>query len=78
MYHIETLKRKNSRRYTKTKDIPTIEGVKEYMRGLKLSYAGTPYVFTHIKLSNGDIITQSDDRFGLICSPEELRKQLIK
>jgi len=76
MYHIATLKRKNSRKYSNIKDLPEIEDVKKYLKENNLFYAGTPYIFTHINLSNGDIITQ--DYSGIICSPEKLRIELTK
>lgn len=76
MYHIQTKKRKNSRKYTDIVKMETIEEVKNYLTINNLSYAGTPYIFTHIDLSNGDIITQ--DYMGIICSPEKLRGELIK
>lgn len=78
MYHIEVLKRKNSRKYTPVLDLPTEREVIEYMKEKQVTYAGTPYVFTHIKLSDGSIITQ-DVKFGdkeIMCSPTKLRDRL--
>lgn len=76
MYNIEVKKRKNSRKYTPVKQLATDDEVIAYLKENGLEYAGTPYIFTHINLSDGSIITQKDDHFGLICSPERLRDKL--
>ena len=76
MYYIETLKRKNSRKYTPIKALgDTLDSVIDYMKQNNIQYAGTPYIFTHINLSDGSIVTQKYN--GIICSPESLRKALI-
>lgn len=74
MYCIEILKRKNSRKYTPIKELKEIDDVVNYMKENKLKFAGTPYVFTHIELSDKSIVTQNYN--GVVCSPEELRKVL--
>lgn len=74
MFKIQTLKRKNSRKYTPIKDIETIDGVVEYMKEKDLSYAGSPYFFTHVKLSDGSIVTENVQ--GFTCSPQKLRDRL--
>lgn len=76
MYHIEVKKRKNSRKYTKVLDLDGEAAVLEYLKKKGLTATGTPYIFTHIDVSDGSIITQTDDHFGLICSPQKLRKML--
>lgn len=69
-------KRKNSKRYeVKIAMLPEIENVKNYLNANHLTaISPTPYFFTHIELSNGDIITQ--DFNSIICSPMKLKKAL--
>jgi len=55
-------------------EFETDEEVIEYMKSNNINYAGTPYIFTHINLSDRTIITQYC--LGLFCSPERLRKKL--
>lgn len=74
MYYIETKKRINSRKYSPIEQYKTEQEVIDYVRHTGDKYAGTPYIFTHINLASGDIITQKDDRFGLICSPVKLNE----
>ena len=75
MYYLEKLKRKNSRRYTPVKELGEDEkSVVKYMEDNDLQFAGSPYIFTHIKLSDGSIITQKFN--GITCSPEKLRELL--
>ena len=76
MYHIETLKRKNSKRYTKILDLETINNVVSYLMEHNIKATGTPYIFTRINLDNGDIITQ--DINGIIVSPKTLAEILLK
>jgi hypothetical protein len=76
MYNHQTKKRKNSRNYDKTiASFETEKEVKKYLEKNNLSYAGSPYIFTHIKLNDGSILTCSYN--GIICSPEKLRDYLI-
>jgi hypothetical protein len=77
MYHIETLKRKNSKHYTKSKDIGETENdVIEYLKkfNLKANITNTPYFFTYIHVSDQSIITQSLRNFQL--SPTHLLEVL--
>ena len=76
MYFIEKLKRKNSRKFSPVLSLPTIDDVIIYIKNNNLAYAGSPYFFTHCKLSDGSIVTQKDDHFGITCSPEKLRERL--
>lgn len=75
MYFIEKKARKNSKKYTKTNALSNESDVLEYMEVNDLSYIKeTPYIFTHIELSDGSIITQNYQ--GLICSPTKLLEVL--
>lgn len=75
MYYLETKKRKNSIKYSIAKELgDTLEGVIDYMKQNGLAYAGSPYFFTHIKLSDGSIVTQKYN--GIMTSPESLRKAI--
>ena len=76
MYNIEILKRKNSRTYSPVKQLATEKEVVAYMKENKLVHAGTPYLFTHIKLSDGSIITQNYN--GIMCSPIKLNNLILK
>lgn len=76
MYHIEIKKRANSRKYTPIQNFATESEVIEYVKRNSLHIENIPYMFTHILLNNGSIITQNDDRFGLMCSPQKLAGML--
>ena len=47
-----------------------------YLKDNGIFMTGTPYVFTHIEMSDGSIISQ--DAMGLITSPTKLRDILSK
>ncbi len=77
MYQIRTRLRYNSKHYKKiVAEFETEQEVLDYLKANNLRYEGTPYVFTHINLSNNHIITQSviagSDKVELICSPVKL------
>lgn len=75
MYYIEKKKRANSKKFTPVKELPEIPDVINYMAENKLVATGTPYMFTHINLSDGSIVSQ---RFnGIMCSPEKLREKML-
>ena len=81
MFHIETLKRKNSKHYSYLKDIgETIPEVLKYLQdnNLKANIINTPYFFTYIHLSDFSIITQSVNFNGtkMPCSPTKLLEAL--
>ena len=76
MYEIQAKKRINSRKFTTIHKFPTDIDVLCYVKNNKLTISEIPYIFTHIALSDGSIIMQKDDRFGLTCSPETLLKKL--
>jgi ribosomal protein L14E/L6E/L27E len=76
MYKIEIKKRINSKKYTPIKEFKTDEEVINYMKEKNLRIDHIPYIFTHIALNNGSIITQTDDNYGLICSPQTLAGKL--
>ena len=73
-YYHEVKKRKNSKKYTPLKEFETEQEVLDYLNENNLKYVGTPYIFTHINLSDGSIISQKYR--GLMCSPETLKKRL--
>lgn len=77
MYNIEVKKRANSRKYTPVKEFKTEQEVIDYLNDNGLEMIGTPYIFTHINLSDGSILTQHDDRFGMILSPVKMRDLLL-
>ena len=77
MYKIEILKRKNSRKYSYLKDIgETIAEVLKYLKdnNIQADTVNTPYIFTHIKLSDNSIIVQTVNNFS--CSPTKLLEAL--
>jgi len=75
MYAIQTKNRKNSRHYDKTIfTCETESQIKEYLNANNLIITGKPYIFTHLNLSDGSIITCSYN--GIICSPQDLEKYL--
>jgi len=74
MYTIEKKKRINSRKFTPILELEDEGAVINYLKENNLVAVGTPYVFTHIELSNGMIIKQSFR--GLICSPVKLAEML--
>jgi len=76
MYHIEAKLRKNSKRYTRHSHMETIDEVIKYLSQNNIKATGTPYIFTHINLDNGNIITQ--DVNGIIVSPKTLAEILLK
>lgn len=76
MYYIETKKRKNSKKYSPIEQFKTEQEVIDYIRKTGDSFAGIPYFFTHIDLASGNIITQKDNNFGLMCSPVKLAEML--
>ncbi len=72
MYNLEKqlkTKRKVLRGFVNEKEVI------DYLKENNLSFS-IPYIFTHINLSSGEIITQHIK--GFLCSPEELRKLLEK
>jgi len=75
MYNLETKKRFNSKNYSVVRSFNSEAEVIEYVKGNDLKFS-IPYFFTHIQLSNGSIITQRDDNFGIICSPQKLTGML--
>lgn len=75
MYYLEILPRKNSRKYSIKQSLgDTLDSVIDYMKQNSLTYAGSPYFFTHIKLSDGSIVTQKYN--GITCSPQSLKTAL--
>jgi len=79
MYHIQVKPRKNSKKYSKTiADLKDEQEVLNYLEDNNLYYLSTPYFFTHIRLSNETIITQTATVAGqeLPCSPIKLEKLL--
>ena len=76
MYTIDKKKRVNSRKYTPVKEFETEKEVINYMKENKITFAETPYFFTHILLSDDSIIRQFCGKFNLICSPIKLRDML--
>lgn len=77
MYKIMTKKRANSRRHEKTLfQNENIDEVISYCKVQGIKYAGTPYIFSHIKLSDGSIVVQ--EVRGLTCSPIELKKAMVE
>ena len=74
MYSIEIKKRKNSRKYTPIKEFETEKEVINYMKENKITFAGTPYIFTYILLSNDSVIKLKCN--NIICSPIKLRDML--
>ena len=79
MYYIQKKARVNSRRYGKTvAQLPEIADVISYLKENNIQFAGTPYIFTHINLSDGSIITQDVLVGGnkLITSPQKLADAL--
>lgn len=75
MFYIEKITRKNGRKFQTVATLNEIEDVIFYMQLNKLEYAGTPYIFTHINLSDGSRIRQTVDIGGseVITSPAKLR-----
>jgi len=73
-YYHEILKKKNSKRHTPVKMFETEQDVLNYCKDNGLKYAGTPYIFTHIILHDGSMISQKCN--GIMCSPETLKKQM--
>ena len=79
MYHIQVKPRKNSKKYSKTiANLKDESAVINYMRENDLHYAGTPYFFSHIRLSDGSIITQTAvvGASELVCSPTKLNDMI--
>jgi hypothetical protein len=75
MYNIKSKKRSNSKKFDLI--IFTAETDDEiigYLKRNNLRVDHIPYIFTHIVLSNGQIITQ--DFRGIICSPQRLAGKL--
>lgn len=46
-------------------------GLLAYLKAKGITYAGSPYVFTHVKLSDGSILVEKHN--GVIVSPEKIR-----
>ena len=68
-------KRANSRFFEKKiKELKAIQDVKDYLERNNIVATSTPYIFTHINLSNGQIITQNCG--GFVCSPDKLAREL--
>lgn len=76
MYNIEIKKRVNSRKYSAIQSFKSENEVIDYVKRNELRVSYIPYFFTHIGLSNGSIITQHDDNYGLMCSPQKLSGML--
>ena len=78
MYYIEKLKRVNSKSYSPTGiELPEIIDVQKYLEANGITpLHETPYIFTHIKLSDGSIVVQKYN--GLTCSPTKLKEAIIK
>ena len=81
MYHIQARARKNSTKFSKTiVNCPEIEHVLDYLKEYKLEVLERPYIFTHLRLSDGTIITQTTeigkDKASVLVSPEKLAKTL--
>jgi hypothetical protein len=76
MFHLQYKKRKNSRHYSDKDVFQDKESVIKYLADNGIKFSHTPYVFTHICLDNGEIITQEYN--GIICSPIELAEALKK
>ncbi len=78
MFIVEKIMRKNGRTFSPVAKLNHIEDVIFYMEANKLEYAGTPYIFTHINLSDGSRIRQTVDVGGheMITSPSRLRDAL--
>jgi hypothetical protein len=74
MYNIQYLPRKNSRTYKTRLQLPSIGDVLYYLKTNAITATEKPYFFTHIKLSNGEIITQTHD--GMTLSPIALADAL--
>lgn len=76
MYKILTKKTKRSRSYERIiAQFMNIDEVIRYCKENNIKYAGTPYIFSHIKLSDGTIVTQ--EVMGMTCSPTTLHKAML-
>lgn len=74
MYQVLSKKTSRSKHYGKiVAQYTNIDEVARYARSIGYSSA-TPYVFTHIPLNDGTIITQKV--YGIICSPIKLAELL--
>ena len=80
MYHVQARARSNSTKFSKTiVNLPEIKHVREYLKDEDIQMLPEkPYIFTHLKLSDGTIITQTvivgSDKQELLVSPTELAK----
>lgn len=74
MYFIEQKKRINSKKYSPILELESEEKVLKYLNDNNIVAESKPYIFTHITLSNGQIITQRIS--GIICSPTKLANLL--
>lgn len=75
MYKILSKKISRSRGYEKIiAQYQNIDEVVHYVKEKALGVS-SPYIFTHLNLSDGTIITQ--EIMGMMCSPEALRKILL-
>ena len=82
MYYIKTRAKKNSKTFGKIiVSFETEQEVLNYLEVKGVYFESTPYIFTHINLTDGTIITQTmkvgQDNTEIICSPETLSKSLI-
>ena len=75
MYYIKDL---NKKRYVVRKmfENDKVDELLAYLKDNGITFKGTPYIFTHIEMSDGSIISQ--DYQGIITSPEKLRKLLTE
>ncbi len=81
MYHIQAKARSNSKKYGKTiASFPLISDVKKYLDDNHVHATERPYFFTHIKLSDNTIVTQTvtigTDNAEITCSPTSLAEAL--
>lgn len=75
MYAIQSKKRKNSKNYKLIKfQSESKDEIADYMIKNNIVIYNKPYIFTHLGLSNGDILTCSIGigENNIICSPEEI------
>lgn len=69
MYHIE---KKVGKVWKRVMDLKYEEDVVMFLeKKTGLRYAGSPYIFTCINLSDGSRLTQ--DNNGIVCSPFKMR-----
>lgn len=80
MYYIKAKARKNSKTYSKTlAKLATIDDTIAYLAKNSLSITDKPYIFTHLGLSDGTILTQGVDMgcgLEVPCSPTKLLEEV--